>query len=75
MAITVDEGGLVAGLVTVQYLVEELVSEIASGHEHSPELVVLSGGGCLKVQGGASVRDINRALGANRARPFSVEVP
>ncbi|MBX5484477.1 MAG: HlyC/CorC family transporter [Myxococcaceae bacterium] len=62
MAIVVDERGMVAGLVTVEDLVEELVGEIVSEHELPDELVVPNGDGRFVVQGGASIRDVNRAL-------------
>lgn len=63
MAIVVDEQGSVAGLVTIEDLVEELVGEIFSEHEIPVELFKREESGAALVQGIASVRDVNRALG------------
>ncbi|MFL5357600.1 hemolysin family protein [Archangium sp.] len=63
LAIVVDERGGVAGLVTVEDLVEELVGDIASELEKTEELIRREGPTTAVVQGTAAIRDVNRALG------------
>lgn len=62
LAVVVDERGTVAGLVTVEDLIEELVGEIISENELPAELVHKQKDGRFWVQGAASLRDVNRAL-------------
>ncbi|MCB9787725.1 MAG: HlyC/CorC family transporter [Deltaproteobacteria bacterium] len=61
LAIVVDERGTVAGLVTTEDLVEELVGEIVSEHEPRVELVQREADGTFTVGGSAPVRDVNRS--------------
>ncbi|QSQ28029.1 HlyC/CorC family transporter [Pyxidicoccus parkwayensis] len=63
LAVVVDEHGGVAGLVTVEDLVEELVGDILSESETPEELVTREGPGTAVVQGSAALRDVNRELG------------
>ncbi|KFA88115.1 hemolysin family protein [Archangium violaceum] len=63
LAIVVDERGGVAGLVTVEDMVEELVGEIASEFEKPEELLKHESPTTVVVQGTAAIRDVNRALG------------
>ncbi|WNG35854.1 HlyC/CorC family transporter [Archangium violaceum] len=63
LGIVVDERGGVAGLVTVEDLVEELVGEIASEFEKPEELVHRESPTTAVVQGTAAIRDVNRELG------------
>ncbi|WNG46275.1 HlyC/CorC family transporter [Archangium minus] len=63
LGIVVDERGGVAGLVTVEDLVEELVGEIASEFEKHEELVHRESPTTAVVQGTAAIRDVNRELG------------
>ncbi|HZH76641.1 MAG TPA: hemolysin family protein [Archangium sp.] len=63
LAIVVDERGGVAGLVTVEDLVEELVGEIASEFETPEELIRRESPTTAVVQGTAAIRDVNRELG------------
>ncbi len=67
LAIVVDERGTVSGLVTIEDLVEELVGEIFSESDTSPELARKDKDGSLVAQGTAPVRDLNRQ--------FEIELP
>lgn len=64
LSIVVDERGSVAGLVTVEDLVEELVGEIVSEHELPVKFTEELGDGRYVVAGGTAIRDVNRELGA-----------
>ena len=63
LAIVVDERGGVLGLVTAEDLVEELVGDILSETETPEELIRHESATAALVQGTASLREINRALG------------
>jgi putative hemolysin len=63
LAIVVDEHGGVAGLVTLEDLVEELVGEILGEAEEAPSWVVPEPTGTALVRGDAPLREVNRALG------------
>ncbi len=62
MAIVLFEDSTVAGLLTVEDLVEELVGEIFSEHDRPPQLVTPQPDGSFVVQGTTSIRDVNRRL-------------
>ena len=61
MALVVDEHGVVAGLITLEDLIEELVGELISEGDESQALYKKDGDGAL-VRGDAPIRDLNRAL-------------
>ena len=63
LAIVVDERGGVQGLVTMEDLVEELVGEIFHETETPEEFIKREGPATAVVQGTASLREVNRALG------------
>ena len=63
LAVVVDERGGVAGLVTVEDLLEELVGDILSESETPEELVTREGPTTALVQASAPLRDVNRELG------------
>ncbi len=62
LAVVVDEHGGVAGLVTLEDLVEELVGEIVGEQEQPEALVQHEVGGTALVRGDAPIREVNRAL-------------
>lgn len=63
LAIVVDERGGVMGLVTMEDLIEELVGDILSEKETPEELIHRESPTAAVVQGTASLRELNRALG------------
>ena len=62
IAIVVDEHGGVAGLVTLEDLVEELVGEILGEAEQAAPWVVRDASGTAVVRGDAPIREVNREL-------------
>jgi putative hemolysin len=61
MAVVVDEHGL-AGLVTIEDLIEELVGDIFSEDDQPVSLVIREPGGTALIHGWAPVRKVNREL-------------
>ncbi|MBK9033814.1 MAG: HlyC/CorC family transporter [Myxococcales bacterium] len=62
MAVVTDEHGGLAGLVTIEDLVEELVGDIFSEDDEPDALIVREASGTAIAQGWAPVRKVNRAL-------------
>jgi len=61
LAIVVEEGSAMSGIVTIEDLVEELVGEIASEHEaEEPASVQQQPDESLLVRGDVPIRDLNR---------------
>jgi putative hemolysin len=63
LAIVVDEQGVLAGIVTLEDLVEELVGEIFNEDEAPSDYAFRrEKSGTVLVEGGMPIRDLNRAL-------------
>lgn len=63
-ATVVDEQGGVAGIITLEDLVEELVGDIFSEHTRQvPQLIQPEEGGSAIVSGATPIRQVNRTLG------------
>jgi putative hemolysin len=63
MAILVDEYGGIAGLVTLEDCIEELVGEIFDEYDIEDSEVERLGDGDLRVDGGLSIDELNELLG------------
>jgi len=63
LAVVVDEHGGVAGLITMEDLVEELVGDLASEDERADSAVRIEPDGSALVRGTTAIRDVNRELG------------
>lgn len=72
LAILLDEHGAVAGLVTFEDLVEELVGEFFSEHERQPDPIEQEANGTLLVRGDVALREIRRELGIDLDAPEGI---
>jgi putative hemolysin len=63
LALVKDELGTVAGLVTIEDLLEELVGEIVAEHEPAPRPLALAADHTVIVPGTTPIRELNRQLG------------
>jgi putative hemolysin len=62
MAIVLDEHGGVAGLVTIEDLIEELVGDIVSEGEEIDDDIKIEPDGAAQVVGTTPIREVNRRL-------------
>ena len=63
MAIAIDEHGLVAGVVTVEDLVEEIVGEMGKDDSHVAPDIVREGDGSVVLRGSVSVAKLQELFG------------
>jgi CBS domain containing-hemolysin-like protein len=68
MVFVVDEFGSVAGLVTLEDLLEELVGEIADEHDVEERDVVVLGDGRYRVDAAMAISDLSEVLGTELPR-------
>jgi putative hemolysin len=62
IAMVIDEHGAVAGVVTFEDLIEEVVGEFFSEHDRRASPVVREPSGTLLVRGDVGIREVNRQL-------------
>jgi putative hemolysin len=73
LAVLIDEHGAIAGLVTFEDLVEELVGEVFSEHDRrGPDPIVREPNGTLLVLGEVAVRDVRRELRVDLEEPEGI---
>jgi putative hemolysin len=72
LAIAVDEHGAVAGMVTFEDLVEEIVGEVFSEDERDLPPFAREPGGSAVVRGDFPLRDVERELGVHLVAPDGV---
>jgi CBS domain containing-hemolysin-like protein len=58
LALVVDEYGGIAGLITLEDLLEEIVGDIQDEHDHEEAMVVDEGDGCWRINASAHVDEL-----------------
>ena len=64
-ALVVDEYGVVQGLITLEDIIEEIVGDIRDEHDVAVQGVRKQRDGSVIVDGSATIRELNRAIGWN----------
>ncbi len=64
-ALVVDEYGALRGLITLEDILEEIVGEIADEHDEEQSEIQQAADGTVTVEGGMTIRDLNRACDWN----------
>ena len=64
-ALVVDEYGVVQGLITLEDIIEEIVGDIRDEHDIAVQGVRKQRDGSVVVDGSATIRELNRAMGWN----------
>jgi Mg2+/Co2+ transporter CorB len=64
-ALVVDEYGVVQGLITLEDIIEEIVGDIRDEHDVAVQGVRKQRDGSVVVDGSATIRELNRAVGWN----------
>ena len=64
-ALVVDEYGVVQGLITLEDIIEEIVGDIRDEHDVAVQGVRKQRDGSVIVDGSATIRELNRAMGWN----------
>src|SRR5271168_568648 len=64
-ALVVDEYGVVQGLITLEDIIEEIVGDIRDEHDVAVQGVRKQRDGSIVVDGSATIRELNRAVGWN----------
>ena len=64
-ALVVDEYGVVQGLITLEDIIEEIVGDIRDEHDVAVQGVRKQRDGSVMVDGSATIRELNRAMGWN----------
>lgn len=62
LALIVDEYGEVAGLITLEDILEEIVGQITDEHDPGDNSIRPQADGTVNVDGGVAIRDLNREM-------------